>query len=199
MFGKDIAKQGKSLQQQAASRYSTMAGELATEAGPQGKTVSNYATGIVKGGPEALKVVAPQVSYLRRQMETARQQVRDNVPRGGAQQRAQMGITAAKPGAEQRIFSDQVQAALDRLTQLSQYNTGASMQANSGVANVGANLSNLANQQDATATSGLGSIFGPIGFALSQLIGAGGGGKTTTSPMPVSLPRNSSPVYRTGI
>lgn len=194
-FGKEASKQGQAYTQQSASRYSQMLNETQAPAAAQRNQVGDYYSSIIKGGPEAQRVAAPQVSYLKRQMAAAQGQIRDNLPRGGAQQRARMSLAAAQPGQVGKIFSDNIASALERLNQLAQFNTQAAMSAAGGVSQAGQGLSNLGAQQNASETGVLGSVLGPIGFALAQqMMGPKQAGSSGPVFQPGAAPGGTAPI-----
>lgn len=172
MFGKKEANESAALARQAAQRYSQMSAGLEAEAGPQRRQVGDYYSGIIKGGPEAMKVAAPEVSFIKRQFANARQQARDYLPRGGAQVRAQQKITMAQPGAIGDALSKKISEALERLTQISQANTQGSFENTGGVSRSSEQIGQIAEQKRATGIGLIGAALSPVGMILGSRAGS---------------------------
>jgi hypothetical protein len=164
LFGGGTAKEGKAMERQAASRYSQLADSLSSLAAPQRSQVSDYYSSIIKGGPEASRVTAPEVADLKRQYAGLDQQIRDKLPAGGAQQRARMQLVAQRPGAISALRQRKVEEALRGLSQLSQANTSGALAANQGVSSSARNFMDLAEKERSQWTN----LLGGLGMALGQ-------------------------------
>lgn len=182
-MGRSASKAAQSTQQAAAARYADLAGEAFKEAKPQRDLVSGYNTGIIQGGPEAYRVAAPEVAYMKRQFNAARQNVRDYMPAGGQKNRAYRDLAVQQPGAISSIFQKKIEAALDRLMGISGQNTQTALAATGGQSQVGSQLAQLAQQRAAAVNSGISGIANLAGFALGGGFGGGGGGATAVRPV----------------
>lgn len=140
-----------------------MATDLTTAAAPANKTVQDYYTSALKGGPEAYKMVAPQVDFAKRQYQNARTSLNEGVAPGGARQRGYKQLASGQAGTISGLFRDKINEILQRLQQMGQFGTQAGLQATGGVQSSGQGLGELAAARANAVAGGLGGIAGAFG------------------------------------
>lgn len=157
---------------EAANRYSKLATDLTTEAAPQRQLVGDYYSNVVKGGPGAYKLIAPQVDFTKRQFSNARRTMDQGVAPGGARQRGYKQLASAEAGTVSNLMRDKINEVLARLASFSQFGTQAGISSTGGVMGAGQGLAELSAQRAAAAAQGLGGVAG----ALGTFFGMRGGG-----------------------
>lgn len=117
----------------------------------------------MKGGPEAYKLIAPQVDFTKRQFANARKTVDEGVAPGGARQRGYKQLAGAEASTVSNLFRDKINEILARLASFSQFGTQSGITATGGVQTAGQGLGELAaarGQAVAGALGGVGSALG---------------------------------------
>lgn len=178
-MGKQAAKASQNIQQQAADRYSKMAEQFLTESTPQRNLVGNYYSGIIKGGPEAHRVAAPEVAYMKKQFASARDGVRDYMPAGGQKTRAYRDLAVQQPGAISGVFQKKIEDALARLSNLATGSSQGALSANQGLSGSGAALGQLAAARGQAVGSAIGGLANLAGFGLGGGFSSGSSKGTT--------------------
>ncbi len=175
-MGKGAAKHSEALQSQAADRYTKLAQEQYDLAKPAQQQAFNYYGGIVKGGPEAYRVAAPEVNFMKRQFANAESQVRDHLPAGGQKTRAYRDLAVSQPGAISAVFQKKIEGALAQLASLGQAGVGNTLNATTGVQTSANQLGQLAAARGAAVSGAISGLAGIAGTAFGG--GFGGGGAT---------------------
>lgn len=191
MFGKGNDKSGVdplAIQGEAAKRYAAMASSAGMASGAPDKQSTDYYSAIAAGGPAASTAAAPQIAFYKRQLANSRQQVRDYMPRGGAQSRANRQLTAAAPGQITSIYSKQIQDAMAKLQEIARQKESTSMTANSGAATVGSALAEQARLKAASSGNAWASLAGPLGYFFGSRTGAPTSTSTTGRTPPYVAP-----------
>ena len=80
------------------------------------------------------------------------------MPAGGARSRGYKRLAEAEAGTVSRLFSDSISEILSRLQQMSQFGTGATLNANQGVAASADALGQLSAARANAYAGGLGGI-----------------------------------------
>ncbi len=181
-MGKGAAKKSQQLQEQAADRYSKLAAEQYAAAKPAQELSQNYYTGIVKGGPEAYRVAAPEVNFMKKQFQNANSTLRDSMPAGGQKNRAYRDLALSQPGAISGVFQRKIEGALAQLASLGQAGVGNTLNATGGVSKAGSDLGQLAAARGAAVSGAIGGITGLAGMAYG-----GGFSRPPAPPAPDPL------------
>jgi hypothetical protein len=189
--GKKAAKESQKIQERAvalqerqaakfdvtADRFADLEERLQAEAAPDRAMARNYYRGIIAGGPEAARVLAPEQSAIRKSYQVAREQLERNAPAGGAIERGRRDLAIAEAGDVGSLFSRKVDEAVARLAQLGIFGTQAGMAAGGNVLDAGSGvvsaghgmtsagdaLGRLAAARGMAVAGGLGGIAGAIG------------------------------------
>jgi hypothetical protein len=178
-------KASSALQQQGlfAQRQGNLSRQLLDESAPWRAIAGKYYTDVAKGGDELTRSVAPQINATTMQYQTALKRARE-MPAGGSRDRMVREIRLGEAGTKAGIYSGGVQDAVNKLTSMSQFNTGAGMEgygaAGSGYSSVARSYSDMARdkgQQVAGMAGGLGGLTAMVG-----------GGKGSGTPGPSAAP-----------
>lgn len=157
------------MQSEAANRYTDFATQLSAEGAPARQQSQNYYSSIVKGGPEAYKVIAPQVDFAKQQFANAQRGIADSAPAGGAFSKATQNLAATQAQTISGLYRDNIQKALEALSQSGQFDTGAGLTATGGVSSAANGFAQLSASQANAWASGLSGIAGPFGMLLGGL------------------------------
>lgn len=146
------------MQVAASERFNRLGEELIREAGPARKQVQDYYSTAIRGGPEAFKLIAPEVNFTKRQFANARQTMDEGVAPGGARQRGYKQLASAEASSISKLMSDKINEVLARLASFSQFGTQAGIQSTGGMSSAGQALGELAAARGAAVASGVGGI-----------------------------------------
>lgn len=111
----------------------------------------------------AYRTIAPAVDFTRQQFSNARRTFRDSAPAGGAFQAGNRTLARDEAATVSNLYRDNLMNSIQGLAGFSQANTGAGLNATSGVSGVANSLAQLSAQRAQAAASGLGGIAGALG------------------------------------
>jgi hypothetical protein len=165
-----------------ANTENSNAQTLFGESNPGFQTAENYYQGLASGNPaEIFKLISPATSQISQQSATAANQIKQNTPRGGAQNLALAQNDITKASQIGNLATSAYTSAFPALAQIGGSGIGLSTgQANTAISGLNAASSSnqaLASQQNAAKASTmgfLGSLAG-VGGSLGGAALSGGG------------------------
>lgn len=125
--------------------------------------MADYYGGIIKGGPEAYKAIAPQVDFTKQQFQNARKSLAQSAPAGGAYASGSRVLASNQAQTVSGLYRDKINEALQRLQEMGTSETSAGLTATGGVQAAGQGLGELAAARAQAIASGIGGISGAFG------------------------------------
>lgn len=147
-MGKKNQKREEELYKQTGAQSQALMQEGQKYRGQAG----DFWSGITKGGPEATRVLAPQIQATKRGYKQAREQAERTLPRGGAMDAARRDLTIGEGADVGRLYTDKMDEAVNQLANLGVFGTQTGMQ---GGLNTGGAFGNLASRQREQFMGGL--------------------------------------------
>ncbi len=129
----DYVYSGGEAAKRARDRFDFFAKELGDEGRGLRQQAIGFHRGILQGGPEAQRVLAPQIEAVRREGLKSREFIDRTLPRGGARMRALRQQAIGESGQVGRLFTERMDRALQELQELGLFGTRAGLQATQGV------------------------------------------------------------------
>ena len=150
-----------------ANRTADIGEGLLKEAQPARETAQNAYLAVAGGDPtKTAQFSAPSLNAITRNYAAASKSL-DNMPMGGAKDRAQRSLITGQASDRSNVLTGGVQEALARLASMgmggTQTGVGAYGQASSGMGQAGQTYSNLSSakgQSAGSAAGGLGTVAG---------------------------------------
>ncbi len=165
------------MQAQAGSRFTDLSNQLSSEAAPQRSLVGDTYSSIIKGGPDATRVLAPAIDYTKQAYANARRTLRNTAPNGGAFFGGNNQLAASEAQTKSNLYRDKLQEALSGLSGFSAANTSAAQAATAGQSSVANQMAELARARQGMWTSGITGLAGAFG----RYLGARNGKSTSGS------------------
>lgn len=146
-----------------AEKQDARAGKLFDKTEPGLETAVDHYTKLASGDPNTIfKEVAPGAQQISQKFDSAKQQISDNAPRGGAKDLAMEEADISKAGAVGNLVNTSYTSAFPALANLAGKGIGLSInevgQAISAFGGASNTVANQANQQEAGKAASMGFL-----------------------------------------